>query len=306
MKQAEEALETLAVDIQALSSIPKEDESAYRSSKKAYQSEKDHHKQFRSEFDVTKQANERDLQALSSEISSLQQKRERMVSRITKLNGELERIADANEKGLNEAQRRDTDRHYKIQERAAMETMLLDRLQTLTNEINMLVPSLQALETQVQMMLSAEVEMNNAYNAQAASPTTSAPNLAYGEIPEGNALSNSLWNPGLSTAGLYAPPAFTMSYPSQPIQFKRGRSSSMLSNVSGFTQSSGEGPSQPVQPSFKWMTGDHRKNSSGSGSASISGSGGGSVGDPKSPIGNGSGKTVKWPTDRPADGWDEK
>jgi hypothetical protein len=71
--------------------------------------------------------------------------------------------------------------------------------------------------------------------------------------------------------------------------YRRGRSSSMLSNVSGFTQSSGEGGFS------KWVVEDksefaERKDSSGSGSSSGPASGNGSVRDPKSPVRNGNGK----------------
>jgi len=273
--------------------------------KKAHQSEKEKHKELRSGFDAAKLSDERDVQILSNEVTSLQQKAERMQSRITKLQGEFDRITDANVKGLNEAQRIATDRQFKISERASMERMLLERLHKLNIEIGNVSPVLEALANQVQLMLTAEVEM---YHAQVTSPGQ-LPNMSYGDIPEASVASNSPWNPGPSTAGLYAPPAFSTSimHYSQPTSVTRGRSSSMLSNVSGFTQSSGEGPMPMAHPSMKWISGnlDHRKGSSGSGSASISGSGG-SVGDPKSPIGNGNGngRAVKWPSS--SDIWDEK
>jgi hypothetical protein len=292
MKQAEDALDQLAIDIQALSTIPIADEKEYRSSKKAYQLEKEQHKELRSEFEAEKLSDERDLQVLSSDLTSMQQKNERMQARIIKLNGELERITDANLKGLNEAQRIATDREYRMSERASMERMLLERLQNLNDEIADVSPVLEALANQVQLLLTAEVEM---YHANAASPGQVAA-MGYGDIPEP---SNSPWNPGPSTASLYAPPpgfsTSMMQYQPHAANVKRGRSSSMLSNVSGFTQSSGEGPIRPIHPSLKWMA-DQRKGSSGSGSASVSGSGG-SVGDPKSPIGNGNGKALKWPID---------
>lgn len=76
----------------------------------------------------------------------------------------------------------------------------------------------------------------------------------------------------------------------------------MLSNVSGFTQSSGEGPLPTAPNGYPWVSETNRKDSSGSASVSGSGSGSaGSIGDPKSPIGNGK-SVLKWPTTV----WDER
>ena len=72
----------------------------------------------------------------------------------------------------------------------------------------------------------------------------------------------------------------------------------MLSNLSGFTQSSGEGGAPgPSMPSPQQMGtaiwgDDAEKGSLGSGSRS--GSGSGSVGDPKIPVGNGKAALAKW------------
>jgi len=75
----------------------------------------------------------------------------------------------------------------------------------------------------------------------------------------------------------------------------------MLSNVSGFTQSSGEGPAlghlQTNMPGYGgrsiWEDAREDKDRQGSSGSGSGGSGAGSVGDPKSPI-MGNGKAVKW------------
>ena len=292
MKQAEDDLEAIAAEIQALSTTPVVDPSHYKSLKHAYKFEKEEHKKLECDIKAAKQANENDLQALQAEVTTLQQKKDRMQNRIVKLNGELERIMDANERGLNEAQRIANEREAKITEQAKMESMLQVRLDEINSDIETLAPNVTALAQQVQFLYHAEYMATLAANS--GSPATSAANLTYGAIPEGNiaaGTSNYPWNPIPATSGLYAPQIYgtgMMHVPTPASQspYRRGRSSSMLSNVSGFTQSSFEGPA----PHYPHYAGDEVERKGSSGCASTSGSGSasaGSVSDPKSPIGNG-------------------
>jgi len=293
MKQAEEDLEAIAAEIQALSTTPAVDTSQYKSLKYAYKSEKEEHKKLECNIKAAKQANENDLQTLQAEVTTLQQKKDRMQNRITKLNGELERIMDANERGLNEAQRIANEREAKIAEQAKMESMLQVRLDEINADIEALAPNVTALAQQVQFLYHAEYMATLAANS--GSPAASAANLTYGIIPEANiaaaGTSNYPWNPIPATSGLYAPPPYgsVMMHNPMPVSqspYRRGRSSSMLSNISGFTQSSFEGPiSNYPQYAAEEV---ERKGSSGCASTSGSGSGSaGSVSDPKSPISSG-------------------
>ena len=284
MRQAEEALVTLQAQIESLTSMPIEDDSEYRSSKCTYQSQKDQYRHSRNEFNTTNEADERDIQALVSELSALQQKHERIQGRIIKLQGEHERITDANAKGLDEAQRKAHEQDRKIAERAQMETVMHQRLQTLNEEIENLLPNLQSLTLAVQSMHGAEAQM---YATQAGSPTTTGP-TSY-DIPEGMPASRFPWSSAPNTAALYSHTGYSAP-PMQPSTShqginRRGRSSSMLSNLSGFTQSSGEGEHSKFFPGSNNEFVDGR-DSSGSGSGSGSLSGNGSVRGPKSPVGN--------------------
>lgn len=296
MKQAEDAFVALDAQIDALECAPADDDSEYKSSKAAYQSQRDEHKKQRSSFLTAKQAAEEETQALTSEIASLQQKRERMEARIVKLNGEHDRITDANARGLDEAQRKAAERQRRTAERMNMEMMLTERLQAINSQIDAISMPLQELATVVQTMQLQEMEMYQA--AQSGSPTTSIPTLSYGvsDMSEPSVTappSNYPWNP-TPTTSLYAPAMYgggLSNTPSLRDAYKRGRSSSMHSNISGFTQSSGEGsiPSIPVPTISKLALdakngGPGRKDSNAS--ASGSGSGTGSVSDPKSPTGS--------------------
>ena len=295
MKQAEDAFVTLDSEIESLETIPVDDDSEYKSWKAVYQTQSEEHQKQRTCFLSAKQAASDETQALKNEIVSLQQKRERMQARIVKLNGEHERITDANAHGLDEAQRRSAERQRKAAERMNMEMMLTERLQSINAQIDSITMPLQELATVVQAMQVQEMEMYQA--AQSGSPTTNTmPALAY-DIPEGIVPVTAPgyhWNPQPAVAS-FMPAAYGTAISGTtppPTVFKRGRSSSMHSNFSGFTQSSeGSLPKPNIQRLAldDRIGGFDRKDSSASGS----GSGSGSVGDPKSPTGS-SRAAVRW------------
>ncbi|KAE9379699.1 hypothetical protein N431DRAFT_326887 [Stipitochalara longipes BDJ] len=241
-RQADEACTALDAEIAELRNIPSDDTSRHSSSHSEFKAQRKLYKQKQEAFNAAKLAAEEEVQALKEEISSLQQKHERYESRITLLNERRDRITDANAKGLDEVQRKDRERQAKREERHKISTFYTQRLQLLQDNIG----------------------QGNAALASGLPPYT--------------------WNS--PSAGLYATsgyaPMFGLSSTPQGHRTTRGRSSSMLSNVSGFTQSSGEGPSGfgPIGKGSVWEDArEERKASSGSGS---------SAGDPKSPIvGNG-------------------
>lgn len=314
MKQAEDAIVSLASQIETLSSLPTDaDTMEMKAAKAQYQSHRDIHNQARKEFTAAKQAAESEVQTLANDVTNLEAKRERIQFRIAKLTSEHERITDANARGLDEAQRKFTEQQAREVERQNLETHYTGRLFAITTEFQQKtyeLSQLQAHVAQLQAMEQAEMVYTQ-------SPTASVPNLGYGDIPEGATASHYPWNPAPSTAGLYTPGYPMMASGSTQGIRTRGRSSSMLSNVSGFTQSSGEGdvPQQQMQSSLSKFALPNmyiRDRQGSSGSASMSGSGGsrsgnGSVGDPKSPIvGNGKAKWGSGSGSTRAGGADEK
>jgi len=288
MKQAEDAVLALTAEIEELETIPSDDTSLHSSSKREFHSQRETHKQHRTEFDATKLAIDRELQALKNELSSLQQKRERYETRITQLNERRERITDANAKGLDEAQRKDRERQAKREERGKIQAFYSNRLQNIQSNINQGNTALSQLNVAIEAMEHVNAQEMYAAN----SPTASSQNLSTvftDSIPENSGTASAYsWHPptsGLYTTSGYAPMLGLGS--STPHRTTRGRSSSMLSNVSGFTQFSDDGPgcllSSGNGKASLWEDAmEERKGSSGSGSTH------GSVGDPKSPtVGNG-------------------
>jgi hypothetical protein len=282
MKQAEEALESITAELEALERLPEDDYREYKSARAAWQSERDMHKASRAAFESDKGDSDRQLAALNSELSTIQQKRERMQVRIAKLAGEHERITDANARGLDEAQRKEREREAREFDRQQSEAMWMDRFETLEPQIQTMQATAQALWENFHAMQQVEYMAQQ----QQHSPDSSMGNLAYdhSENPSWP------WNPPGFNVNPYVPtsmpPASQLVMPRS-----RGRSSSMLSNVSGFTQSSTDEMPLSMQMPISRDTAEAidreraRYNGSGAGSGSAgTGSGDGSTGDPKSPL----------------------
>lgn len=295
MKQADDAFVTLEKDIQALETIPTDDTVLYNSAKSTNQSQRDIHKKFRAEIHEAKQCADRDVLALKNELSTVQQKRERLQARIAKLNAEHDRILEANAKGMDEVQRKDKARSENQTNRANMEMMYMERLNELNNQIDATNQALHNLLIAIETMHQAEMYPTG-------SPSASEPNLNAAAPPftaDPNAIPEAAYGYAPGPSGIYGAGAYGTAMGAAQGHRTRGRSSSMLSNVSGFTQFSGEeeplaGPAFP--PPMRIGTAnwgdDAEKASFGSGSRS--GSGSGSVGDPKSPDGNGKAVPPRW------------
>jgi ubiquitination network signaling protein AcrB len=284
-RQADEACTALDAEIAELRNIPSDDTSRHSSSHAEFKTQRKMHKQKQDQFNAAKLAADEEVQALKEEISSLQQKHERYESRITLLNERRDRITDANAKGMDEVQRKDRERQAKREERNKINAFYTQRLHLLQDNITQGTAALNSLTAAIEAVQQA---------MYADSPSTSSQNLSapFGDtIPENSGLPPYTWNS--PSAGIYATsgyaPMLSLSSTSQGHRTTRGRSSSMLSNVSGFTQSSGEGPSGfgPVGKGSVWEDArEERKASSGSGS---------SAGDPKSPtVGNGKLVSSPW------------
>jgi hypothetical protein len=289
-KQAEDAVASLTEQLDQLENLPEDDYNEWKSAKSAWQSQKDIYKACRNEFHEAKQNADREIQALTAEVTAFQQKRERMLSRINKLKGEYERITDANARGLDEAQRKATERAAKEAERARAEMMYMERLDTLGPQILVMQQRFTGLWAGINAMQQAEYLAAQAHAQQ--SPTSSVPNLIPYDIPEGNVPNTSYPWHSSNMLMPFSNPSLNSLNPQQGYR-TRGRSSSMLSNVSGFTQSSVEEP--PLPQDAHGTTEKERQKSEGSRSS------GSSASDPKSPAAAKVPNVSRW-----SNQWDEK
>ncbi|PQE19038.1 ubiquitination network signaling protein [Rutstroemia sp. NJR-2017a WRK4] len=230
MKQAEDAIETLTNEIEAVDKLPSiSNDSSYMSAKAAYRKQKELHEKAKSEFNQFKASAEQSIASLTAELTTIVGKCERMQARSTKLSEQQERIAEANAKGLDEQQRRERERAAKEEDRRRKETSLIEQENNYQNLNAVLNEQLLQL---CHMMEKARETMQQEVIASSAPWTTEASMSgfpAYAPIPamQSNFINSSMLGAMGSTPR------------------RRGRSSSMLSNESGFTQGSDDDNTNP-------------------------------------------------------------
>ncbi|KAK7959486.1 ubiquitination network signaling protein [Apiospora aurea] len=309
-KQAQHAIALLEAELKEFEGVPEALMSSWKAKQSAYNAERSSFDKALTEFKAFKALLDSQVKAMADEKSSLEGKRNKISSRIAKVDGELSRLADANARGLDEAERRRQDRANMENSFAKQEREYLERYN--------LVSSRAAEKEQVIGALKLEVEA--VQNQHQAAIYTGAleysDHMAAGQLPHGPAVNaapydpNTAWNQSAYNALLWGPSPLASGFVPQSSPLSRprrmtqsrGRSSSMLSDVSGFTQSSsnddvveGSLPGSAQEslrppPGFGFpaqLKGEGEIASIGSGSASASGSapssGSASVGDPSSP-----------------------
>ncbi|KAI1406373.1 hypothetical protein F4819DRAFT_441379 [Hypoxylon fuscum] len=254
-KQAEQALINLETELKELASIPETLKSAWKAKQSTWSSERAKYDGAVTAFKGFKASVDRGLKALEEEKTSLQAKRNKISNRIAKVDGEHARIADANARGLDEAERRRQARETYENDIATVEHDLIAKI----NEVEAAMYN----KEQVNIALKAQLDSFHTQQQQAAYdyatsydfPDASAPFSSPGSAPQtqGNATTTvpydaaTAWNNSLYNQSLWGPSPLAPGYmpqgtaapnAHQPVTKSRGRSSSMLSDVSGFTQSS--------------------------------------------------------------------
>ena len=213
------------------------------------------------QFKRHKASMEGTVKAKADEQQNLQTKRNKIAARLAKVDGEVARIADANSRGLNEAERRRQERQGWEAEVANLEMNMSERL-TAVRTAN--AAKHEQLRSAIKQLATGHEQLSNYANGAAAFDNShplppqqyANPLNPWNQPPPASQLqpqySTSMWPanataPGLSSVS-HAPPSTTLlpswtlhPSPLGPVGNKaRGRSSSMLSDVSGFTQSSSD------------------------------------------------------------------
>lgn len=257
-KQSEQSIVDLENELKDFETVPEDLLAQYRAKQATWTSEKAQFDGARASFKSFKSSIDKELKALEEEQASLKGKRGKIATRIAKVDSDHARITDANVRGLNEVERR---RH----QRAALEGDVA-RIEHHFNERISRVRSLnadkqahiQGMAAQMQAYLSSfqdELGYDPAASA-AAVPPSQFNQIPWAQAPPPGSSAGfppqAMWQ-GPATS--MAPPAAAASLlpahqfspfpaPIQPVgaagtppHKSRGRSSSMLSDVSGFTQS---------------------------------------------------------------------
>ncbi|KAI1849503.1 hypothetical protein JX265_012754 [Neoarthrinium moseri] len=320
-KQAEQAMASLETELKEFEAIPESLRSAWKTKQSEYSSEKCKYDQALSEFKSFKATVDGQVKSLMDEKASLEAKRNKISSRIAKVDGEHARIADANARGLDEAERRRQDRATFEAGAASAERALLTTINELEAQYMQRDEVMSAMKAQLDAFHSQQQSAfyNGSYDyadpavmghLAPASGTTGAGSTNPAPYDAAAAWSNSAYNASLWGPSPLAPGFVPQSsvFSQNPSAAKRGRSSSMLSDVSGFTQSSanddefssivkpasarliGSGPFRPP-PGFGFppyqgdadAISDESSSASGSPSGSAGSTGSDSVRDPMSP-----------------------
>ncbi|KAI1342278.1 hypothetical protein F5Y15DRAFT_336482 [Xylariaceae sp. FL0016] len=251
-KQAEQAMTNLEAELKEFERIPESLKASWKSKQSSWTNEKAKHDGAVAAFKSFKASVDSGIKALEDEKTSLQAKRNKISNRISKVDGEHARIADANARGLDEAERRRQARESYQNDIAKVEQDLLAKINNAEASIYAREQDNMALKTQLDtfhtQQQAAYANYATPYDYPEAaghfsSPpvTQSQPSLAsnatYGATTSWNnsLYQNSLWGPS-PLAAAFVPQS--LSQAQQPAPKARGRSSSMLSDVSGFTQSS--------------------------------------------------------------------
>ncbi|KAI1171456.1 hypothetical protein F4777DRAFT_565379 [Nemania sp. FL0916] len=253
-KQAEQATTNLEQELKGLGRIPESLKSAWKGKQSAWTNEKAKFDGAVATFKSFKSSVEEGIKNLDYEKNGLQTKLHKISNRIAKVDGEHARITDANARGLDEAERRRQSRETLEKDIARFDQDMVYR----TNDTeaaafdreqkNMVLKAeLDSFHTQQQAAyaytgpyenftdMSGQFVPANSSQVQSNLPNTAS----YDPPPTWNTslYQNAVWGPS-PLASAFIPQAAATPQPQQHAGKFRGRSSSMLSDVSGFTQSS--------------------------------------------------------------------
>lgn len=236
IRQADDATADLAVKISSMGDIPAGEVDEAAAKKKDWKKEREHKEAVSTEFGDAKAEIERQVRAVEADINSAIQKRERLQQRQTKLNDQHDRLITANKEGYTAKQRKELERLALQQERLQVESQYRSNINSFERRTN------------DYYMSTAQIAQTIEHFETILSQTQS---MSVPATPEGHL-------PGINTMSPHALP-FSFTFPmyndvpntSTPGSLRggRGRSSSMLSNISGFTDGFDDGFDEMHLPS---------------------------------------------------------
>jgi hypothetical protein len=250
-KRAEESTNELEAQLKELEAVPESLVKEHRAKHNEWTSEKTQFDKARASFKSFKASIDKQTKSLDEEKASLQAKRNKIAARIAKVDDEHARITDANARGLNEAERRRQERANLAAELTRAEQNLRDRIQTLRVNNATKQAQVHAMAAHMQEYLASF--QNEAPYDMAPQPSHFPAAGPWAAAPASQFSAQPAWPPVTMSMSAQATPlmahsqlsAFStpmqtaLNTPPQPHR-TRGRSSSMLSDVSGFTQSTDE------------------------------------------------------------------
>jgi hypothetical protein len=223
IRQADDAAADFALQADTLGEIPEDEAEEAAAKKAAWKKERDNKNAIASEFETAKAELDRQVQSVESDMSATVQKRERLQQRQSRLNEQHDRLVTANAEGFTAKQRREQERSALRQQRNEVENQYranINAYERRTEETNMginhMISTIQHYEDLILQQSQHHMSV----------PTT----------PEGPLPGTSM-SPHANNFTSFTFPSLNSHVNSTPgsIRGGRGRSSSMLSNISGFT-----------------------------------------------------------------------
>ncbi|KAH4190758.1 hypothetical protein HBI56_202810 [Parastagonospora nodorum] len=275
IRQAEDAAADFSLQADNLGEIPEEEVQEAAAKKAAWKKERDNKNAIASEFDNVKAEIERQIQSVETDIAGTLRQRERLQQRQTRLNEQHDRLVTANAEGFTAKQRKEQERTALRQQRAEIENQYRSNIngyERRTEDANLATGQMMQTIHQYEELILAHNQHH-----------MSVPTTPEGPLP-GTGMS-----PNANPFASFTFPSIHSHVNSTPGSLRggRGRSSSMLSNISGFT----DGFDEPYSPSgytlgnpfnapLNGHNGSHGSGSLSSGTSSQSSS----QRDPMSPV----------------------
>ncbi|KAH7401517.1 hypothetical protein BKA66DRAFT_481856 [Pyrenochaeta sp. MPI-SDFR-AT-0127] len=233
IRQADDAAADLTLQADNLGGIPENEAQEAAIKKAEWETERDNKNAISGDYDGTKAEVERQIQSVETDITAALQKRERLQQRQTRLNEQHDRLILANEEGFTAKQRREQERTALRQQRADVENQYRSNIngyERRAEEHNISITQMmQTIQHYEDLLL------------QQAHQHVSVPTTPEGPLP-GTSMS-----PHANAFTSFTFPSLNSHVHSTPGSLRggRGRSSSMLSNISGFTDGFDEPNSPP-------------------------------------------------------------
>jgi len=248
-KQSEQSILDLETELKEFETVPEDLLGQYRAKQATWTSEKAQFDGARASFKSFKSSIDKEIKALEEEQASLKGKRGKIATRIAKVDSDHARITDANARGLNEVERRRHQRAALEGDVARVEHHFNDRISRVRSLNADKQTHIQGMAAQMQAYLSSFQDELGYEQATSAAPSAFNPVPWAAPAASSGFPQQSMWPPAATSrapqAASLLPPHQFSPFPAaiQPVgrgtppHKSRGRSSSMLSDVSGFTQS---------------------------------------------------------------------
>ena len=158
-RQNDEALASISNEIEAVSQIPDDEMEDWKAKKAAWEEQKKQLDAAKEDYQRYKTAANQEKQAIEAEVSSTQQKRERLQGRRAKLSEQHNRLQLANSQDLDEKGRKEAEHAVRLASQQQVEERTNEQLATMSR-------SIQETQYHTQQLLQQAEILANAFQIQ--------------------------------------------------------------------------------------------------------------------------------------------